>query len=98
MHTAQANKQERLTRQLYETTEKSDQQNNDELAFIIAIESIMKACDPSGELSTLGLVISSLCYADVIALLDSDPAAASTRCTKLAKEFLETCRHADRSA
>ena len=31
MHTAQANKQERLTRQLYETTEKSDQQNNDEL-------------------------------------------------------------------
>ena len=31
MHTTQANKQERLTRQLYETTEKSDQQNNDEL-------------------------------------------------------------------
>ena len=62
------------------------------LAFIIAVESIMREHDPGGNLSVLGFIVSSLCYADDIALIDKDPEAASARCTALAKSFWS---HAD---
>ena len=52
----------------------------------------MRKHDPGGNLSILGFIVSSLCYADDIALIDKDPEAASARCTALAKSFWS---HAD---
>ena len=59
------------------------------LAFIIAVECIMRKHDLGGGISILGLLIKSLEYADDICLIDEDAEAATARVTKLAKAFWE---------
>ena len=57
------------------------------LAFIIAVESVMRKHDPEGGVSVLGRLVSRLEFADDIALIDQTPEAASNRLTVLAKAF-----------
>ena len=59
------------------------------LAFIIAVESVMRKHDPGGGVSVLGRLVSRLEFADDIALIDQTPEAASNRLmiTVLAKAF-----------
>ena len=60
--------------------------------FIIAMEKVVRDCDPGWSVSVLGFIVSRLEHADDAALIDSTAKEATRRSTLLARSFKNSKR------